>query len=293
MCFTSTPQTSNGIDRSKPWPASDHRSPRRSRQADGRRSPLARAVRRVPRGLGCWPRSCWSTASEARLLVARRPWTLADRPWSLDNPAYLGENEHVSRERLPIPPRATPEEARTWNATSLARLGERLSSDEPRSNMHNWIAVILMITFSVLGACSREQVCVPGATQRCICADGAAGAQSCATDGALWGTCACSKTVADPPTIAPVATGPVPPAPIALTSTPSPSPRPAPEPESTAAGQPLGAGCVVDRECASGECKGFKCIPSVKAKGPLGARCVVDGDCASLECKGFRCVRRN
>jgi len=54
----------------------------------------------------------------------------------------------------------------------------------------------------------------------------------------------------------------------------------------------LGERCTNDCQCASRECKGFKCVtrdydahPSL----PPGKECRFAGDCASCDCAAFRC----
>lgn len=172
------------------------------------------------------------------------------------------------------------------------------------------VGTILLVAFTLgIAACSTERVCAPGSTQQCMCTDGAKGAQSCASDGEQWGACTCSKGAAAQGT-AQVLTPDTPAAPnqpvvaqpgVASPSKPLAAPTTGVQPSSTGAdtpvaqepaGSPLGARCLVDRDCSSGECKGFKCITRTSVKAPLGASCVVDGDCASLECKGFQCVPR-
>ena len=155
--------------------------------------------------------------------------------------------------------------------------------------MHEWTAIKILLTlaFGAIAACSPERTCAPGSTQRCHCADGATGAQSCTTDGTRWDLCACAKPATEAPDGPVVQHGAVEPGALQRAATDIPeSPNPA-------SGQPLGGRCAVDRQCLSGECKGFKCVKKVGTKAPLGARCVVDGDCESLECKGFRCIVRN
>jgi hypothetical protein len=174
--------------------------------------------------------------------------------------------------------------------------------------------MILLAAFAVgLVACSEEKVCAPGATQQCLCGDGGHGVQSCAGEGDRWEACACSKGSGtqgsaqvlspDPPGVAPAATTqpaaaqPGAPAPAKPVTSPAASAQATSGGNETPgaqvpAGSPLGARCMVDRDCSSGECKGFKCIQKVGTKAPLGASCVVDGDCESLECKGFKCVQR-
>lgn len=178
--------------------------------------------------------------------------------------------------------------------------------------MRLWKVLILGLVCGLV-SCSSEQVCAPGSTQQCLCTDGAHGAQPCASSGDRWESCTCTKgapvqgspqTLAPDPPGVPVATanqpaaaqpGIAPPAKTAA-ATPTTTQTASGGTEAPAAqepaGSPLGARCLVDRECSSGECKGFKCVPGVGAKAPLGASCVVDGDCASLECKGFKCVPR-
>ncbi|MBK8257745.1 MAG: hypothetical protein IPK82_34385 [Polyangiaceae bacterium] len=72
---------------------------------------------------------------------------------------------------------------------------------------------ILGLALGALGGCSKEPVCDAGATQQCLCTDGAHGAQSCADDGSRWEACACAKA-------SPRATGPQ-----ALVPDPSPTPQ--------------------------------------------------------------------
>jgi hypothetical protein len=55
--------------------------------------------------------------------------------------------------------------------------------------------------------------------------------------------------------------------------------------------QKNGAACLRDNDCISRECKGFRCVDSVKRLKSLGESCWFDGDCRSRECKGFKCVR--
>jgi hypothetical protein len=57
-----------------------------------------------------------------------------------------------------------------------------------------------------------------------------------------------------------------------------------------AGSRPLGASCMLDGQCASRECKGFKCIKLEDALKPLGAACMTDGQCGSGECKKFKCI---
>jgi hypothetical protein len=153
-----------------------------------------------------------------------------------------------------------------------------------------WATLVLVISLCACNACSREQVCAPGATQKCVCPTGTDGAQSCSTDGARWETCACSIPATDNSAAQGAAESP---SPDATAARPVSPPRGTVNtPTNPTGGQPLGARCAVDRDCSSAECKGFKCVPLTRPKAPLGARCIVDGDCASLECKGFKCVPR-
>lgn len=53
-----------------------------------------------------------------------------------------------------------------------------------------------------------------------------------------------------------------------------------------------GESCVKDCQCASLECKGFKCVKRDLAEHPLlpkGKACAFDGDCASCDCKRGTC----
>ena len=178
--------------------------------------------------------------------------------------------------------------------------------------MRAWLILLVAFGFG-LGACGKERVCDPGSTQQCLCADGAQGAQSCAGDGDRWEACACSKGSSTQNSAHVLAPDPAPEAPAASNQPAAVQPGAAapakPGAVSSAGaqaagtgdekpseqgptGSPLGARCLVDRDCASGECKGFKCIQKTGVKAPLGASCVVDGDCESLECKGFKCIPR-
>lgn len=53
-----------------------------------------------------------------------------------------------------------------------------------------------------------------------------------------------------------------------------------------------GEACVRDGECASVECKSFKCVPRSEARPFLsdGAKCRFDGDCCSGQCRGLQCI---
>jgi hypothetical protein len=58
----------------------------------------------------------------------------------------------------------------------------------------SWRVVIFSLAI-VLGGCSDnngQKICLPGATQVCVCAGGAQGAQACDKDGTGWGQCQCS-----------------------------------------------------------------------------------------------------
>lgn len=58
----------------------------------------------------------------------------------------------------------------------------------------------------------------------------------------------------------------------------------------------LGAGCVRDNQCRSGECKGLRCVKRDYAKHPLlrnGQNCLFDGDCKSGQCAWYKkCVAK-
>lgn len=176
--------------------------------------------------------------------------------------------------------------------------------------MRTWLFLLVAFCCGPL-ACAKDKVCDPGSTQPCLCSDGAHGAQACADDGDRWQACACTKASSpqggaqaltpDPPGAAPPANQPAAAQPGAAPARSPVSPSASAQPASNGnekpsvqapAGSPLGARCIVDRDCSSGECKGFKCVPKVGMKAPLGASCVVDGDCESLECKGFKCAPR-
>jgi hypothetical protein len=54
----------------------------------------------------------------------------------------------------------------------------------------------------------------------------------------------------------------------------------------------LGERCSKDCQCASRECKGFKCVVrdySAHPSLPNGKDCRFDGDCASCDCAAFKC----
>lgn len=54
----------------------------------------------------------------------------------------------------------------------------------------------------------------------------------------------------------------------------------------------LGERCSKDCQCASRECKGFKCVVrdySAHPALPNGKDCRFDGDCASCDCAAFKC----
>ena len=54
----------------------------------------------------------------------------------------------------------------------------------------------------------------------------------------------------------------------------------------------LGERCSKDCQCASLECKGFKCVVRDYTKHPIldtGASCAFDGDCKSCDCDRGRC----
>lgn len=54
----------------------------------------------------------------------------------------------------------------------------------------------------------------------------------------------------------------------------------------------LGETCTKDCQCASKECKGFKCITRDLSEHPVlpkGASCAFDGDCGSCDCAGGTC----
>ena len=54
----------------------------------------------------------------------------------------------------------------------------------------------------------------------------------------------------------------------------------------------LGERCFRDGECASKECKGFKCVRRSGDRPllPNGKACSFDGDCRSDECHKGRCI---
>lgn len=68
----------------------------------------------------------------------------------------------------------------------------------------------LMLTLAMAGlGCGTSRVCAPGATQACVCASTARGAQSCAADGTRWEPCVCGDSQAATGGAAlPPATGP-------------------------------------------------------------------------------------
>jgi len=54
----------------------------------------------------------------------------------------------------------------------------------------------------------------------------------------------------------------------------------------------LGEKCTKDCQCASLECKGFKCVKRDLEEHPIlpkGSACAFDGDCASCDCAGGSC----
>ncbi len=55
------------------------------------------------------------------------------------------------------------------------------------------------LTVALMGwGCGAAPVCAPGATQSCVCATAAQGAQSCAADGTRWEPCVCANGAAQP-----------------------------------------------------------------------------------------------
>ena len=55
---------------------------------------------------------------------------------------------------------------------------------------HVWVVAI--VVGLLVGAC-ESKLCVPGETQRCVCADERTGTQVCGEDGQRWSVCDCPE----------------------------------------------------------------------------------------------------
>jgi hypothetical protein len=63
-------------------------------------------------------------------------------------------------------------------------------------------------------------------------------------------------------------------------------------PEALSGDRGLGERCTRDCQCASRECKGFKCVArdyNAHPLLPIGKECRFDGDCASCDCAAMKC----
>jgi len=56
-----------------------------------------------------------------------------------------------------------------------------------------WMLVGLAIMTTIFCTPAQPRVCDPGATQKCVCADGHNGAQNCAIEGTTWSACRCTS----------------------------------------------------------------------------------------------------